>query len=51
MRMGVEGAQVKVAAIPTGALSLDIGDRHRRRSGAARIVEVFGPEYSGIRRR
>ena len=46
MRMGDEGAQVKVAAIPTGALSLDIalgiGGVPR-----GRIVEVFGPESSG----
>src|SRR3954454_8331731 len=46
MRMGDPGAQVKVAAIPTGALSLDlalgIGGMPR-----GRIVEVFGPESSG----
>src|SRR6202162_2348597 len=46
MRMGDEGAQVRVAAIPTGALSLDlalgIGGVPR-----GRIVEVFGPESSG----
>jgi recombination protein RecA len=46
MRMGDEGAQVRVAAIPTGALSLDlalgIGGIPR-----GRIVEVFGPESSG----
>ena len=46
MRMGDEGAQVKVNAIPTGALSLDlalgIGGMPR-----GRIVEVFGPEASG----
>jgi recombination protein RecA len=46
MRMGDEGAQVKCAAIPTGALSLDlalgIGGMPR-----GRIVEVFGPESSG----
>jgi recombination protein RecA len=46
MRMGDEGAQVKVQAIPTGALSLDlalgIGGVPR-----GRIVEVFGPESSG----
>ena len=46
MRMGDEGAQVKVAAIPTGALSLDlalgIGGMPR-----GRIVEVYGPESSG----
>jgi recombination protein RecA len=46
MRMGDEGAQVRVAAIPTGAMSLDlalgIGGVPR-----GRIVEVFGPESSG----
>jgi recombination protein RecA len=46
MRMGDEGAQVRVQAIPTGALSLDlalgIGGVPR-----GRIVEVFGPESSG----
>ena len=46
MRMGDEGAQVRVNAIPTGALSLDlalgIGGMPR-----GRIVEVFGPESSG----
>ena len=46
MRMGDEGAQVRVDAIPTGALSLDlalgIGGVAR-----GRIVEVFGPESSG----
>jgi recombination protein RecA len=46
MRMGDEGAKVKVGAIPTGALSLDlalgIGGVPR-----GRIVEVFGPESSG----
>src|SRR5690349_14072064 len=46
MRMGDPGAQVKVNAIPTGALSLDlalgIGGMPR-----GRIVEVFGPESSG----
>ncbi len=46
MRMGDEGAQVRVEAIPTGALSLDlalgIGGLPR-----GRIVEVFGPESSG----
>ena len=45
MRMGEE-AQVKIAAIPTGALSLDIalgiGGLPR-----GRIVEVYGPEASG----
>ena len=46
MRMGDQGAQVKVNAIPTGALSLDlalgIGGMPR-----GRIVELFGPESSG----
>jgi recombination protein RecA len=46
MRMGDEGAKVRVDAIPTGALSLDlalgIGGVPR-----GRIVEVFGPESSG----
>ena len=46
MRMGDPGAQVRVEAIPTGALSLDlalgIGGVPR-----GRIVEVFGPESSG----
>src|SRR5580700_7621150 len=46
MRMGDEGALVRVAAIPTGALSLDIalgiGGVPR-----GRIVEVYGPESSG----
>src|SRR5882724_8744006 len=46
MRMGDEAAAVKVAAIPTGALSLDlalgVGGMPR-----GRIVEVFGPESSG----
>jgi recombination protein RecA len=46
MRMGDEGALVKVSAVPTGALSLDlalgIGGMPR-----GRIIEVFGPESSG----
>jgi recombination protein RecA len=46
MRMGDPDAQVRVQAIPTGALSLDlalgIGGVPR-----GRIVEVFGPESSG----
>jgi recombination protein RecA len=46
MRMGDEGAKVKVDAIPTGALSLDlalgIGGVPR-----GRIVEIYGPESSG----
>jgi recombination protein RecA len=46
MRMGDEGARVKVSSVPTGALSLDlalgIGGVPR-----GRIVEVFGPESSG----
>jgi len=46
MKMGDDAAQVQVAAIPTGALSLDlalgVGGVPR-----GRIVEVFGPESSG----
>src|SRR6195256_2678020 len=46
MRMGDEGAQVRVNAIPTGALALDlalgIGGVPR-----GRVVEIFGPESSG----
>jgi len=46
MKMGDENAQVRVDAIPTGALSLDlalgVGGMPR-----GRIVEVFGPESSG----
>ncbi len=46
MRMGDEEAAVRVAAIPTGALALDlalgVGGFPR-----GRIVEVFGPESSG----
>ena len=46
MRMGDEAAQVRVSAIPTGALSLDlalgVGGLPR-----GRIVEIFGPESSG----
>jgi len=46
MRMGDEGAQVRVGSISTGALSLDlalgIGGMPR-----GRIVEVYGPESSG----
>jgi recombination protein RecA len=46
MRMGDEDAAVKVAAIPSGALSLDlalgVGGLPR-----GRIVEIFGPESSG----
>jgi len=46
MRMGDEGAQVRVDAIPTGALSLDvalgIGGVPR-----GRVIEIFGPESSG----
>src|SRR5438876_11026693 len=46
MKMGDEAAHVKVATIPTGALSLDlalgVGGVPR-----GRIVEVFGPESSG----
>ncbi|MDQ4072602.1 MAG: recombinase RecA [Actinomycetota bacterium] len=46
MRMGDERAAVRVSAIPSGALSLDlalgVGGLPR-----GRIVEVFGPESSG----
>jgi recombination protein RecA len=46
MRMGDEDAAVRVSAIPTGALSLDlalgVGGVPR-----GRIVEIFGPEASG----
>jgi recombination protein RecA len=46
MRMGDEGAKVRVEAIPTGALSLDlalgIGGVPR-----GRVIEIFGPESSG----
>jgi recombination protein RecA len=46
MKMGDDSARVKVAAVPTGALSLDlalgVGGVPR-----GRIVEVFGPESSG----
>jgi recombination protein RecA len=46
MRMGVDGARVRVAAIPTGAINLDaaigIGGIPR-----GRISEIYGPESSG----
>jgi recombination protein RecA len=46
MRMGDEAAAVRVSAIPTSALSLDlalgVGGLPR-----GRIVEIFGPESSG----
>jgi recombination protein RecA len=46
MKMGDEAAAVKVEAVPTGALSLDlalgVGGLPR-----GRIVEIFGPESSG----
>jgi recombination protein RecA len=46
MKMGAEAATVRVSAIPTGALSLDlalgVGGVPR-----GRIVEIFGPESSG----
>jgi len=46
MKMGDEGARVRVQAVPTGALSLDlalgVGGLPR-----GRIVEIFGPESSG----
>src|SRR3954471_20017454 len=46
MRMGDEGAQVRVDAIPTGALSLDLA-LGIGRVPRGRIVEIFGPESSG----
>src|SRR5687767_2415960 len=46
MKMGDDAAQVRVAAVPTGAMALDlalgVGGVPR-----GRIVEVFGPESSG----
>jgi recombination protein RecA len=46
MRLGDEGAKVKVGAIPTGSLSLDaalgIGGMPR-----GRVSEIYGPEASG----
>jgi len=46
MRMGVDGPQVRIAAIPTGAINLDaaigIGGIPR-----GRITEIYGPESSG----
>src|SRR5690606_25644419 len=46
MRMGVDGPQVQIAAIPTGAINLDaaigIGGIPR-----GRITEIYGPESSG----
>jgi recombination protein RecA len=46
MKMGDDAAAIKVAAVPTGALSLDlalgVGGLPR-----GRIVEIFGPESSG----
>jgi recombination protein RecA len=46
MKMGDDAAAVKVAAVPTGALSLDlalgVGGLPR-----GRIIEIFGPESSG----
>jgi recombination protein RecA len=46
MRMGSEGARVKVEAIPTGSIALDavtgIGGIPR-----GRVTEVYGPESSG----
>jgi recombination protein RecA len=46
MRMGVSGALVPVAVIPTGALELDyalgVGGIPR-----GRVMEIFGPESSG----
>ena len=46
MRMGVDGAQMQIGVIPTGAINLDaaigIGGIPR-----GRISEIFGPESSG----
>ncbi len=46
MQMGKDGAQVKVEAIPTGAINLDaaigVGGFPR-----GRITEIYGPESSG----
>jgi recombination protein RecA len=46
MRMGADGARVKVAAIPTGSIALDattgIGGIPR-----GRVTEIYGPESSG----
>ncbi len=46
MRMGAEGARVKVQSIPTGSLALDavtgIGGIPR-----GRVTEIYGPESSG----
>jgi recombination protein RecA len=46
MRMGISGALLPVAAIPTGSLELDyalgVGGVPR-----GRVVEIFGPEASG----
>jgi recombination protein RecA len=46
MRMGLDGAKVQIAGIPTGALNLDaaigIGGIPR-----GRISEIYGPESSG----
>jgi recombination protein RecA len=46
MRMGAEGARVKVPVIPTGSLALDaitgIGGIPR-----GRVTEIYGPESSG----
>jgi recombination protein RecA len=46
MRMGIDGARVRVPAIPTGAINLDaaigVGGIPR-----GRISEIYGPESSG----
>ncbi|HSH68674.1 MAG TPA: recombinase RecA [Deferrisomatales bacterium] len=46
MRLGVAGAAVEVAVVPTGSLSLDmalgVGGYPR-----GRVVEIYGPEASG----
>jgi recombination protein RecA len=46
MRMGISGALLPVAAIPTGSLELD----HATGIGGVprgRVIEIFGPESSG----
>lgn len=46
MKLGLDSSKVKIAAIPTGSLSLDIalgiGGVPR-----GRVIEIFGPEASG----
>ncbi len=45
MRLGQQEINA-IAAIPTGSLAVDFGDRHRRLP-RGRVIEVFGPESSG----